>query len=162
MFKLKFLIIFVAVVFLNPQQSFAQSSVKADIVANCSVNSPSFPFETYKPSKTESNSITATVTVSCNNMKQDIPYSLSLSKPSQLFIMNKGTEIMYYQLFTAANFATLWDDTNTISGIVKNNKGVGSDTRTIYAKILRNDIAKKTGAFNLRSDPVIINLYYLP
>ena len=162
MFKLKFLIIFVAVVFLNPQQSFAQSSVKADIVANCSVNSPSFPFETYKPSKTESNSITATVTVSCNKMKQDIPYSLGLSKSKQLFIMNKGTEIMYYQLFTSENFSTIWDDTNTISGIVKNNKGVGSDTRTIYAKILRNDIAKNTGAFNLRSDPVIINLYYLP
>jgi hypothetical protein len=69
---------------------------------------------------------------------------------------------MYYQLFTAANYATLWDDTNTISGIVKNDKGVGSDTRTVFAKILRNDIAKKTGAFNLRSDPVIINLYYLP
>ena len=162
MFKLKFLIIFVAIVFLNSQQSYAQSSAQAEIIANCTVNSPSFPFETYKPSKTESNSITATVTVSCNNMKQDITYSLSLSKPSQLFIMNKGTKIMYYQLFTAANFATLWDDTNTISGIVKNNKGVGSDTRTIYAKILRNDIAKKTGAFNLRSDPVIINLYYLP
>ena len=162
MFKLKFLIIFVAVVFLNTKQSYAQSSAKADIVANCSVNSPSFPFETYKPSKTAANAITATVTVSCNNMKQDIPYSLGLSKPQQLFIMNKGTEIMYYQLFTAANYATLWDDTNTISGIVKNNNGVGSDTRTIYAKILRNDIAKKTGAFNLRSDPVIINLHYLP
>ncbi len=162
MFKLKFLIIFVAVVFLNSQQSYAQSSVKADIIANCSVNSPSFPFETYKPSKTESNSITATVTVSCNKMKQDIPYSLGLSKSKQLFIMNKGTEIMYYQLFTSANFSTIWDDTNTISGIVKNDKGVGSDTRTIYAKILRNDIAKNTGAFNLRSDPVIINLYYLP
>ena len=162
MFKLKFLIIFVAVVFLNSQQSYAQSSVKADIIANCSVNSPSFPFETYKPSKTESNSITATVTVSCNKMKQDITYSLGLSKSKQLFIMNKGTEIMYYQLFTSANFSTIWDDTNTISGIVKNNKGVGSDTITIYAKILRNDIAKNTGAFNLRSDPVIINLYYLP
>ena len=162
MFKLKFLIIFVAVVFLNTKQSYAQSSAKADIVANCSVNSPSFPFETYKPSKTAANAITATVTVSCNNMKQDIPYSLGLSKPQQLFIMNKGTEIMYYQLFTAANYATLWYDTNIISGIVKNNGGFGSDTRTIYAKILRNDIAKKTGAFNLRSDPVIINLYYLP
>jgi hypothetical protein len=56
-------------------------------------------------------------------MKQDIPYSLSLSKPSQLFIMNKGNEIMYYQFLHGANFATLWDDTNTISGIVKNNKG---------------------------------------
>jgi hypothetical protein len=162
MFKLKFLIIFVAVVFLNSQQSYAQSSAQADIIANCTVNSPSFPFETYKPSKTESNSITAAVTVSCNKMKQDIPYSLGLSKSKQLFIMNKGTEIMYYQLFTSANFSTMWDDTNTISGIVKNNKGVGSDTRTIYAKILRNDIAKTTGAFNLRSDPVIINLYYLP
>ena len=52
--------------------------------------------------------------------------------------------------------------TNTISGIVKNNGGSGSDTRTIYGKILRNDIGARTGAFNVRSDPVIIDLYYLP
>ena len=50
--------------------------------------------------------------------------------------MNKGTEIMYYQLFTSDNHTILWDDTNTISGIVKNNGGSGSDTRTIYGKIL--------------------------
>jgi spore coat protein U-like protein len=95
-------------------------------------------------------------------MKQDIPYSLGLSKPKQLFIMNKGSEIMYYQLFTSENHSILWDDTNTISGIVKNNGGSGSDTRTIYGKILRNDIGARTGAINIKSDPVRVNLYYLP
>jgi len=161
MFKLKFLIIFFLVNF-SLQIAKAQSPAKADATANCSVGKPSFPFVTYKPGKTESNSISANVTVSCSNMKQDIPYSLGLDKPQQLFIMNKGNEIMYYQLFTSTNYATLWDDTNTISGIVKNNNGVGSDTRTIYGKIIRNDIAVRTGAFNIKSDPVIINLYYLP
>ena len=161
MFKLKFLIIFFAVTF-SLQQAQAQQDVKANITANCSASNPSFPFLTYAPGKNEANAVKADIVVSCKNMKQDIPYSLGLSKPKQLFIMNKGSEIMYYQLFTSENYTMLWDDTNTISGIVKNNKGSGSDTRTIYGKILRNDIGARTGAFNIKSDPVIINLYYLP
>jgi spore coat protein U-like protein len=161
MFKLKFLIIFFLASF-SFQFAKAQTPAKADLVANCSVSNPSFPFLTYAPGKSEANVITANVVVTCTNMHNDVPYSLGLSKSKQLFIMNKGTEIMYYQLFTSENHTTLWDDTNTISGIVKNVKGRGSDTRTIYAKIIRNDISERTGAFNIKSDPVIINLYYLP
>ena len=161
MSKLKFLIIFFAVIF-SLQQAQAQQDAKANITANCSASNPSFPFLTYAPGKTEANAVTANIVVTCKNMKQDIPYSLGLSKPKQLFIMNKGSEIMYYQLFTSENHSILWDDTNTISGIVKNNDGSGSDTRTIYGKILRNDIGARTGAINIKSDPVIVNLYYLP
>lgn len=161
MFKLKFLIIFFAVTF-SLQQAQAQQDAKANITANCSASNPSFPFLTYKPGTKEANAVTANIVVTCKNMKQDIPYSLGLSKPKQLFIMNKGSEIMYYQLFTSENHSILWDDTNTISGIVKNNGGNGSDTRTIYGKILRNDIGARTGAINIKSDPVIVNLYYLP
>jgi spore coat protein U-like protein len=161
MFKLKLLIIFF-VLALSLQQAKAQQDAKADIIANCTASNPSFPFLTYKPGKKEENQVEANIVVTCKNMKQDIPYSLGLSKPKQLFIMNKGTEIMYYQLFTSENHTTLWDDTNTISGIVKNNNGSGSDTRTVYARILRNDIGKKTGAHNIKSDPVNISLYYLP
>ena len=161
MSKLKFLIIFFAVTF-SLQQVQAQQDAKANITANCSASNPSFPFLTYAPGKTEANAVTANIVVTCKNMKQDIPYSLGLSKPKQLFIMNKGSEIMYYQLFTSENHSILWDDTNTISGIVKNNGGSGSDTRTIYGKILRNDIGARTGAINIKSDPVIVNLYYLP
>ena len=161
MYKLKFLIIFFAVIF-SLQQAQAQQDAKANITANCSASNPSFPFLTYKPGTKEANAVTANIVVTCKNMKQDIPYSLGLSKPKQLFIMNKGSEIMYYQLFTSENHSILWDDTNTISGIVKNNGGNGSDTRTIYGKILRNDIGARTGAINIKSDPVIVNLYYLP
>jgi spore coat protein U-like protein len=161
MFKLKFLIIFFLLSF-NLQFAKAELAAKVDIVSKCTVSTPSFSFDQYKPAKTESNSVIANVTVSCSNMRQDIPYSLSLDKPKQLFIMSKGNEIMYYQLFTSANYATLWDDTNVISGIIKNNNGFGSDTKTIYGKILRNDIGKRTSAYNVSSDPVIINLYYLP
>jgi len=161
MSKLKFLIIFFAVIF-SLQQAQAQQDAKANITANCSASNPSFPFLTYKPGTKEANAVTANIVVTCKNMKQDIPYSLGLSKPKQLFIMNKGSEIMYYQLFTSENHSILWDDTNTISGIVKNNGGNGSDTRTIYGKILRNDIGARTGAINIKSDPVIVNLYYLP
>jgi len=161
MFKLKFLIIFFLLSF-NLQFAKAELAAKADLVSKCTVNTPNFLFDQYKPAKSESNFAIANVTVSCSNMKQDIPYSLSLDKPKQLFIMSKGNEIMYYQLFTSSNYATLWDDKNIISGIVKNSNGFGSDTKTIYGKILRNDIAKRTGAYNVSSDPVIITLYYLP
>jgi spore coat protein U-like protein len=161
MYKLKFLIIFFAVTF-SLQQVQAQQDAKADIIANCTASNPSFPFLTYKPGVKEANAVKADIVVTCKNMKQDIPYSLGLSKPKQLFIMNKGSEIMYYQLFTSENHSMLWDDTNTISGIVKNNSGNGSDKRTIYGKILRNDIGAKTGAINIKSDPVRVNLYYLP
>jgi spore coat protein U-like protein len=160
--KLKFLIIFFLASIISLQQALAQTEAMADIKANCTVSNPSFPFITYAPGKKEANAITADIVVTCTRMTADIPYSLSVSKPKQLFIMNKGTEIMYYQLFTTSNHTLLWDDTNTITGIVKNVKGGGSDTKTIYGKILRNDIGKRTGAFNLRSDPVIIDLYYLP
>jgi spore coat protein U-like protein len=161
MFKLKFLIIFFLVSF-SLQFAKAQTPAKADLVAHCSVSNPSFPFLTYAPGKSEANAVTANVIVTCTNMHNDVPYSLGLSKSKQSFIMNKGTEIIYYQLFTSEKHTTLWDDNNTISGVVKNVKGRGSDTRTIYAKIIRNDIGEKTGAFNIKSDPVIINLYYLP
>jgi spore coat protein U-like protein len=161
MFKLKFLIIFFLVSF-SLQFAKAQTPAKADLVAHCSVSNPSFPFLTYAPGKSEANAVTANVIVTCTNMHNDVPYSLGLSKSKQSFIMNKGTEIIYYQLFTSEKHTTLWDDNNTISGVVKNVKGRGSDTRTIYAKIIRNDIGEKTGAFNVKSDPVIINLYYLP
>ena len=161
MFKLKFLIIFFVVTF-SLQQAQAQQDAKANITANCSASNPSFTFLTYAPGKNEANAVKADIVVSCKNMKQDIPYALGLSKPKQLFIMNKGSEIMYYQLFTDESHSILWDDNNTISGIVKNKGGSGSDTRTVYGKILRNDIGARTGAFNIKSDPVIINLYYLP
>ena len=112
MFKLKFLIIFFLASF-SLQFAKAQTPAKADLVANCSVSNPSFPFLTYAPGKSEANAITANVVVTCTNMHNDVPYSLGLSKSKQLFIMNKGTEIMYYQLFTSENHTTLWDDSNT-------------------------------------------------
>jgi hypothetical protein len=46
MSKLKFLIIFFAVIF-SLQQAQAQQDAKANINANCSASNPSFPFLTY-------------------------------------------------------------------------------------------------------------------
>ena len=94
MFKLKFLIIFFLVSF-SLQFAKAQTPAKADLTANCSVSNPSFPFLTYAPGKSEANAVTANVVVTCANMHNDVPYSLGLNKSKQLFIMNKGTEIMY-------------------------------------------------------------------
>jgi spore coat protein U-like protein len=151
--KLKFLIIFLVLTFVASPSSYANI---------CHVSSPILSFGQYDARPGALNSSTGTVTVTCSDMKADTPYTLTLYKSKQSFAMSQGTDIMYYQLFTAANYTTVWDDKNSISGVVKNNGGNGSDTKTIYAKIITNQIGKKSGAYNSGSDPVIINLNYLP
>ena len=151
--KLKFIIIFLVFIFISSAKSYASV---------CSVSSPTISFGQYDARPGALNTSTTTVTVTCSDMKTDTPYVLTLYKSKQSFSMSHGADTLYYQLFTSENHSILWDDTNTISGVVKNNGGSGSDTRTIYGKILRNDIGARTGAINIKSDPVIVNLYYLP
>jgi spore coat protein U-like protein len=93
-------------------------------------------------------------------MKSDVPYSLSLIKTKQLLSMTKAGDIINYQLFTTASYTTIWDDKNVISGVVVNNAGNGSDTKTVYGKIVSNQSGIKSGAYNSAADPVIINLKY--
>ena len=151
--KLKFIIIFLVFIFISSAKSYASV---------CSVSSPTISFGQYDARPGALNTSTTTVTVTCSDMKTDTPYVLTLYKSKQSFSMSHGADTLYYQLFTSANYTTVWDDKNSISGIVRNNGGNGSDTRTIYGKILRNDIGARTGAINIKSDPVIVNLYYLP
>ena len=151
--KLKFLIIFLVLTFVASPSSYANI---------CHVSSPILSFGQYDARPGALNTSTTTVTVTCSDMKTDTPYVLTLYKSKQSFSMSHGADTLYYQLFTSANYTTVWDDKNSISGIVKNNGGNGSDTKTIYAKIITNQIGKKSGAYNSGSDPVIINLNYLP
>jgi spore coat protein U-like protein len=151
--KLKFLIIFLVFIFIGTNKSDANI---------CSVSSPTLSFGQYDARPGALNTSTATVTVTCSDMKADTPYTLTLYKSKQSFAMSHGADIMYYQLFTSANYTTVWDNLNSISGIVKNNGGNGSDTKTVYAKIITNQIGKSSGAYNSGADPVMINLNYLP
>ena len=151
--KLKFLIIFLVFIFTGLTKSYANV---------CSVSSPTLSFGQYDARPGALNISTSTVTVTCSDMKADTPYTLTLYKSKQCFSMNHGVDVLYYQLFTSANYTTIWDDKNSISGIVKNNGGNGFDTKTVYAKIITNQIGKKSGAYNSGSDPVIINLIYTP
>ena len=151
--KLKFIIIFLGFIFAASTSSYANI---------CHVSSPVLSFGQYDARPGSLNTSTTTVTVTCSNMKADASYTLTLYKSKQTFAMSHGSDILYYQLFTSANYTTVWDDRNAISGIVKNNSGNGSDTKTVYAKIITNQISKTSGAYNSGSDPVIINLNYLP
>jgi spore coat protein U-like protein len=128
--------------------------------AICRFNNPNLAFGLYDPRPGASNTSTATITVVCSDMKSDVPYSLSLIKTKQLLSMTKGGDIINYQLFTTASYATIWDDKNVISGVVVNNAGNGSDTKTVYGKIVSNQSGIKSGAYNSAADPVIINLSY--
>jgi spore coat protein U-like protein len=151
--KLKFIIIFLVFIFISSAKSYASV---------CSVSSPTISFGQYDARPGALNTSTTTVTVTCSDMKTDTPYVLTLYKSKQSFSMSHGADTLYYQLFTSANYTTVWDDKNSISGIVRNNGGNGSDTRTVYGKIIINQIGKKSGAYNSGSDPVIINLIYTP
>jgi spore coat protein U-like protein len=147
--KFKFLIIFITSIF----------SMNAE-AAICRFNNPNLAFGIYDPRQGASNTSTATITVVCSDMKGDVPYSLSLVNAKQSLNMTKGGDVIQYQLFTSANYSTVWSDQNVISGVVANNAGNGSDTKTIYGKIISNQIGIKSGGYNSATDPVIINLRY--
>jgi spore coat protein U-like protein len=149
--KLKYFIIFLVFIF---------SDLNLALAHICNVSNPILSFGQYDPRPGASNTSTSTVTVTCSDMKADVPYTLTLYKSKQAFSMSKGDDVMYFQLYTSVNYSTLWDENNTISGVVKNNAGNGSDLRTVYAKIIPNQIGKKSGAYNSATDPVIITLHY--
>jgi len=117
--KLKFIIIFLVFIFISSTKSYASV---------CSVSSPTISFGQYDARPGALNTSTTTVTVTCSDMKTDTPYVLTLYKSKQSFSMSHGADTLYYQLFTSANYTTVWDDKNSISGIVRNNGGNGSDT----------------------------------
>jgi spore coat protein U-like protein len=126
----------------------------------CNVSNPLLAFGIYDARPGALNTTNSTVTVTCSDMKGDVPFNLGLVQSKQNFSMNRGADVMYYQLFTSASYSTLWSNTNLISGIVKNNGGNGVIIITIYGRIIPNQIGKKSGAYNTTYDPVIINLNY--
>ncbi len=65
--------------------------------------------------------------------------------------MNKGSEIMYYQLIYMLKIMQCFGMIQILFlELLKIMVVAGSDTRTIYGKILRNDIGARTGAFNIK------------
>jgi spore coat protein U-like protein len=149
MLKLKL----ITLVFLLSFSSLAQA-------LTCKINNPILSFEKYDPQSEQSKIGTATVTISCFNMKADTHYALALVNKNSILSMMKGDEIIYYQLYTSSDHEKIWNEENIITGIVQNNSGKGLDEKIIYGRVLPGQLGAKFGTYTGASNPVIINLSY--
>ncbi|MFZ9715539.1 MAG: spore coat protein U domain-containing protein [Pelagibacteraceae bacterium] len=100
------------------------------------------------------------LTIVCSNMTGDINYSLALTN-NKLSIGNGKGGLLYYNLYTSANYTALWNETNLITGTVKNINGSGIDVKAIYGEvILTNKNNMTAGEYTSHSNPPMVKLIY--
>ena len=100
------------------------------------------------------------ITVLCSNMTGDVKYSLALTN-NKLSISNGKGGLLYYNLYTSANYTSLWNETNLITGTVKNINGSGMDVKPMYGEvILRNKNNMTSGEYTSHSNPPMVKLIY--
>lgn len=100
------------------------------------------------------------ITVVCSNMTGDVKYSLALTN-NKLSISNGKGGLLYYNLYTSANYTALWNETNLITGTVKNINGSGIDVKAIYGEvILTNKNNMTSGEYTSHSNPPMVKLIY--
>lgn len=100
------------------------------------------------------------LTIVCSNMTGDINYSLALTN-NKLSIGNGKGGLLYYNLYTSANYTALWNETNLITGTVKNINGSGIDVKAIYGEvILTNKNNMTSGEYTSHSNPPMVKLIY--
>ena len=100
------------------------------------------------------------ITVVCSNMTGGVKYSLALTN-NKLSIGNGKRGLLYYNLYTSANQTALWNETNLITGAVKNINGSGIDVKPMYGEIiLRNKNNMTSGEYTSHSNPPMVKLIY--
>ena len=100
------------------------------------------------------------ITILCSNMTGDVKYSLALTN-NKLSISNGKGGLLYYNLYTSANYTSLWNETNLITGTVKNINGSGMDVKPMYGEvILSNKNNMTAGEYTSHSNPPMVKLIY--
>jgi len=100
------------------------------------------------------------ITIVCSNMTGDVNYSLALTN-NKLSIGNGKGGLLYYNLYTSANYTALWNETNLITGTVKNMNGSGMDVKPMYGEvILTNKNSITSGEYTSHSNPPMVKLIY--
>jgi spore coat protein U-like protein len=100
------------------------------------------------------------ITVVCSNMTGDVNYSLALTN-NKLSIGNGKGGLLYYNLYTSPNYTALWNETNLITGTVKNMNGSGMDVKPMYGEVvLRNKNSMTAGEYTSHSNPPMVKLIY--
>ncbi len=100
------------------------------------------------------------ITIVCSNMTGDVNYSLALTN-NKLSIGNGKGGLLYYNLYTSANYTALWNETNLITGTVKNMNGSGMDVKPMYGEVIltnKNNIT--SGEYTSHSNPPMVKLIY--
>jgi spore coat protein U-like protein len=100
------------------------------------------------------------ITIVCSNMTGDVNYSLALTN-NKLSIGNGKGGLLYYNLYTSANYTALWNETNLITGTVKNMNGSGTDVKPMYGEVIltnKNNIT--SGEYTSHSNPPMVKLIY--
>jgi len=100
------------------------------------------------------------ITVVCSNMTGDVNYSLALTN-NKLSIGNGKGGLLYYNLYTSPNYTALWNETNLITGTVKNMNGSGMDVKAMYGEVILNNKNNMTaGEYTSYSNPPMVKLIY--
>jgi spore coat protein U-like protein len=64
-------------------------------------------------------------------------------------------------LYTSANYTALWNETNLITGTVKNMNGSGTDVKPMYGEvILTNKNNMTAGEYTSHANPPMVKLIY--
>lgn len=149
--------------------ALTNTSAHALTFSSCSVSMSAIAFGVYNPLSSSDNNGTATVTVTCNiaaaGGNNAISALLSLNKGSSTTYSPRtlvsGTNPMNYNVYTAANYNTVWGDGTGSSATVSatfSSKGDGQQqTFTLYGKIPKYQYNVVPGSY---SDTLTVTLTY--
>ena len=152
--KFKYLLVWTFVIFINSMtMGLASSSCR---IAEGRLNFGKFDnFSSDTSTKT-----VGEIMVICSNMTGDVNYSLALTN-TNLSLNNGKGGLLSYKLFTTGNYTSLWNETNLITGTVRNVGGNGVDVKPIYGEvILLNKQRMTAGDYTNQSNPPLVKLLY--
>jgi len=152
--KFKYLLVWTFVIFINSMSiGLASSSCR---IAEGRLNFGKFDnFSSDTSTKT-----VGEIRVICSNMTGDVNYSLALTN-TNLSLNNGKGGLLSYKLFTTGNYTSLWNETNLITGTVRNVGGNGVDVKPIYGEvILLNKQRMTAGDYTNQSNPPLVKLLY--
>jgi spore coat protein U-like protein len=136
-------------------------SVSNSIASTCRIAEGRLNFGKYDNFASNINAKTVgELTIVCSNMTGDVNYSLALTN-NKLSIGNGKGGLLYYNLYTSANYTVLWNENNLITGTVKNINGSGMDVKPMYGEVVltnKNNIT--SGEYTSNSNPPMVKLIY--
>ena len=152
--KFKYLLVWTFVIFINSMTRGLASS-------SCRIAEGRFNFGKYDNFSSDTSTKTVgEIRVICSNMTGDVNYSLALTN-TNLSLNNGKGGLLSYKLFTTGNYTSLWNETNLITGTVRNVGGNGVDVKPIYGEvILLNKQRMTAGDYTNQSNPPLVKLLY--